>query len=110
MTNGAKPKTLTRAAIVASIKAELGLTHQEATQFVTDFFDEIADSLERNEPVKLMNFGKFDLIDKKARPGLNPKTGEPKLVEARRVVTFRPSNKLRQSVQRKAQDDPSDGS
>ena len=52
----------------------------------------------RNEPVKLSGFGNFDLRDKKERPGRNPRTGEAKTVTARRVVTFRPGQKLRARV------------
>ena len=107
---GSSLKTLTRAELSNSIRRELGLTHQEATQFVTDFFDEISESLARNEPVNLMNFGKFDLIDKSARPGLNPRTGEVKTVAARRVVTFRPSATLRRYIRGRAEQDGDDAS
>lgn len=108
--DGSSSKTLTRAELTNSIRRKLGLTHEEASQFVTDFFNEISASLARNEPVNLMNFGKFDLIDKNARPGLNPKTGEVKTVAARRVVTFRPSATLRRFIQERAEQDVNDAS
>ena len=63
-----------------------------------DFFNEIQDSLARNEEVKLSGFGNFELLDKKPRPGRNPKTGEEVTISARRVVTFRAGNKLRKKI------------
>ena len=50
------------------------------------------------EEVKLSGFGNFELLDKKARPGRNPKTGEDVTISARRVVTFRAGNKLRKKI------------
>lgn len=62
------------------------------------FFEEIRLALENNQPVKLSGFGNFDLRDKRQRPGRNPKTGEEIPITARRVVTFKAGQKLRQRV------------
>ena len=91
-------KTITKADIVEHLHDELGFNKSECKQLVEDFFQEIRDSLINNEPVKLSGFGNFELIDKKARPGRNPKTGEKVTIKARRVVTFRAGNKLRQKI------------
>ena len=63
------------------------------------FFDEIRHSLTHNEQVKLSGFGNFDLRDKSQRPGRNPKTGEEIPISARRVVTFKPGQKLKIRVE-----------
>jgi integration host factor subunit alpha len=63
------------------------------------FFEEIRASLENGRQVKLSGFGNFDLRDKKQRPGRNPKTGEEIPISARRVVTFRPGQKLKARVE-----------
>jgi len=63
------------------------------------FFEEIRTALEQGEQVKLSGFGNFDLRDKKQRPGRNPKTGKEIPISARRVVTFRPGQKLRERVE-----------
>ena len=68
------------------------------TRGFKDFFEEIKTALINNEEVKLSGFGNFELIDKKARPGRNPKTGEDVTISARRVVTFRAGNKLRKKI------------
>ena len=91
-------KTVTKADIVDYLHSTLGLNKSEAKEIVESFFDEITESLLKDEEVKLSGFGNFELIKKKARPGRNPKTGEAVTVSARKVVTFRAGQKLRNKV------------
>lgn len=84
---------------------ELGLNKREAKEMVETFFEEIRVALERGEQVKLSGFGNFDLREKKQRPGRNPKTGEEIPISARRVVTFRPGQKLKARVEAYAGND-----
>ncbi len=91
--------TLTKADMVEHLYEELGLNKREAKDLVEMFFEEVRDSLGKGENVKLSGFGNFMLRDKAQRPGRNPKTGEEIPVEARRVVTFRPGQKLKQRVE-----------
>ena len=77
----------------------MGLNKKEARELVDLFFEEQEASLADGEQVKLSGFGNFDLRDKKERPGRNPKTGEEIPIPARRVVTFRPGQKLRARVE-----------
>jgi len=81
-----------------SLFNEIGLNKKEARELVDSFFEELISSLAVGEQVKLSGFGNFDLRDKIARPGRNPKTGEIVPITARRVVTFRPGQKLRTRV------------
>lgn len=90
---------LTKAQMAARLGDRLGLSKFECKQLVEQFFEEIRIALERNESVKLSGFGNFELRDKSERPGRNPKTGEVVPVSARRVVTFRPGQKLRARVE-----------
>lgn len=87
--------TLTKAVITDLIYSEVGLSKQEAKEFVDTFFAEIQEALIRGEEVKLSGFGNFQLRNKNERPGRNPKTGEEVLISARRVVTYSPSAKLK---------------
>ncbi|SEA13199.1 integration host factor subunit alpha [Thiothrix caldifontis] len=91
--------TLTKADMVEHLFDELGLNKREAKDLVEMFFEEIRDALETGNHVKLSGFGNFMLRDKTQRPGRNPKTGEEIPVTARRVVTFRPGQKLKQRVE-----------
>ena len=90
---------LTKAALADRLFNEMGLNKREAKEIVELFFEEIRLALEKGEQVKLSGFGNFDLRDKKERPGRNPKTGEEIPISARRVVTFRPGQKLRTRVE-----------
>lgn len=90
---------LTKSEMAEKLYEELGLNKREAKEVVEHFFEEIRHSLEANEQVKLSGFGNFDLRDKSQRPGRNPKTGEEIPISARRVVTFRPGQKLKVRVE-----------
>jgi len=90
---------LTKASLAEKLFEELGLNKREAKEVVELFFEEIRQSLESNQSVKLSAFGNFDLRDKSQRPGRNPKTGEEIPITARRVVTFKPGQKLKAKVE-----------
>jgi integration host factor subunit alpha len=90
--------TLTKAELADALFEELGLNKREAKEFVDLFFEEMRTRLEAGEEVKLSGFGNFELRTKNQRPGRNPKTGEEIPISARRVVTFRPGQKLRLRV------------
>lgn len=90
---------LTKADMADYLFEELGLNKREAKEMVELFFEAIRAALEKGDHVKLSGFGNFDLREKKQRPGRNPKTGEEIPITARRVVTFRPGQKLKQRVE-----------
>lgn len=90
---------LTKMDIAENLVERCGLDKRVAKQFVEQFFEEIQATLEKGEDVKLSGFGNFLVRAKKARPGRNPKTGEEVAVSARRVVTFKPGQKLRERVE-----------
>jgi len=91
--------SLTKADIADRLFDEVGLNKREAKEFVDAYFEMIRGALERGENVKLSGFGNFQLREKNQRPGRNPKTGEEIPISARRVVTFRPGQKLRARVE-----------
>jgi integration host factor subunit alpha len=90
---------LTKADMAEKLFEELGLNKREAKEMVEMFFEEIRAALENGRQVKLSGFGNFDLRNKNERPGRNPKTGEEIPITARRVVTFRPGQKLKARVE-----------
>jgi integration host factor subunit alpha len=90
---------LTKADMTEILYQELGLNKREAKEIVEMFFEDIRCALERGETVKLSGFGNFELRSKGERPGRNPKTGEEIPITARRVVTFRPGQKLKARVE-----------
>ena len=91
---------LTKAEIAEALFDQLGLNKREAREPVNLFFEELRAALATGEQAKLSGFGNFDLRSKKnQRPGRNPKTGEEIPISARRVVTFRPGQKLKARVE-----------
>ncbi|MCE1695143.1 integration host factor subunit alpha, partial [Enterobacter hormaechei] len=92
---------LTKAEMSENLFEKLGISKRDAKDLVEMFFEEVRRSLENGEQVKLSGFGNFDLRDKNQRPGRNPKTGEDIPITARRVVTFRPGQKLKNRVEKR---------
>ena len=95
-------RTLTKADLAEHLFNQVGLNKREAKEFVDQLFEEIRLSLENGCEVKLPGFGNFILRDKKERPGRNPKTNKAASVTARRVVTFKASQKLKETVEKRA--------
>lgn len=90
---------LTKNDLAAALFDEVGLNKRESREFIDSFFELIRAQLEQGDSVKLSGFGNFQLRDKSTRPGRNPKTGEEIPISARRVVTFKPGQKLRNRVE-----------
>jgi integration host factor subunit alpha len=90
---------LTKAHLAELLFDDIGLNKREAKDMIEAFFDLIAESLVNGTDVKITGFGNFHIRTKASRPGRNPRTGEPVAIEARRVVTFHASPKLKEQVQ-----------
>ena len=90
---------LTKADLAEMLFDDLGLNKREAKEIVEIFYAEISQALENDDQVKISGFGNFELRDKSSRPGRNPKTGEEIPISARRVVTFKPGQKLKSRVE-----------
>ncbi|BBF05737.1 TPA: integration host factor subunit alpha [Haemophilus influenzae] len=92
--------TITKIDIIEYLSDKYHLSKQDTKNVVEKFLEEIRSSLESGHDVKLSGFGNFELRDKSSRPGRNPKTGDVVPVSARRVVTFKPGQKLRARVEK----------
>ena len=91
-------KTLTKDILVETLSEKVGFAVNEAKKILETLLEEVKMSLEKGESVKISNFGKWEVREKKPRRGRNPSTGESLMISARRVVTFHPSEKLRAMV------------
>lgn len=92
--------TVTKIELADNLIAKFDIKKPEAKELVEHFFEEIRSALASGEDVKLSGFGNFELRDKASRPGRNPKTGDSVPVSARRVVVFKPGQKLRARVEK----------
>ena len=91
--------TLTKAELAELLFERLGLNKRESKDMVEAFFELVHSTLVRGEDVKLSGFGNFNIRRKAPRPGRNPRTGESVPINARNVVTFHASHKLKAIVQ-----------
>ncbi|PIB24301.1 integration host factor subunit alpha [Amylibacter kogurei] len=91
-------QTLTRLDLAESVFREVGLSRNESADLVEGVLQHISDALVRGESVKISSFGTFNLRDKTARVGRNPKTGEEVPITPRRVLSFRPSHVMKDKV------------
>jgi integration host factor subunit alpha len=86
---------LTKAQLAELLFDQIGLNKRESKDMIDAFFDLVTDSLVDGSDVKISGFGNFQIRTKAPRPGRNPRTGEPVAIQARRVVTFHASPKLK---------------
>jgi integration host factor subunit alpha len=90
---------LTKAQLAEMLFEHIGLNKRESKDMIDAFFDLIVDSLVNGDDVKISGFGNFQIRTKAPRPGRNPRTGEMIPIQARRVVTFHASHKLKEQIQ-----------
>ncbi|MYG52450.1 MAG: integration host factor subunit alpha [Rhodospirillaceae bacterium] len=93
-------KTITRADLGDAVYEEIGLSRNDSAKLVESVLTEICDALVGGENVKVSSFGSFMLRNKGERTGRNPKTGEEVPISPRRVLVFRPSNILKERLNR----------
>lgn len=93
---------LTKAQLAELLFDQIGLSKREAKDMVDAFFDLMSDRLVEGDDVKISGFGNFQIRTKAPRPGRNPRTGETIPIQARRVVTFHASHKLKEQIQDEA--------
>ena len=93
-------ETLTRADLTEAVHREVGLTRQDCAELVERTLELMTEALEGGDEVKLSGFGVFQVRDKRARMGRNPKTGAPAPIDPRRVISFRASLLVKERVDR----------
>jgi integration host factor subunit alpha len=89
---------MTKADLVDLIYERVGSSKRESGQVVEEVFTIIRDSLCEGDKVKISGFGSFVVNQKKSRRGRNPQTGEPIVIDSRRVLSFKPSQVLKELV------------
>ncbi len=89
---------MTKVDMVNSICEEIGFSKRDSAKITETLFDIIKETLENGDNVKLSGFGSFNIQYKRARRGRNPQTGESMTISARRILSFKPSNVLREKL------------
>lgn len=89
---------MTKADIFEKVSENLGLSKKESAELVEAVFSLIKCTLETGEKLKIAGFGNFEVKQKADRRGRNPQTGEAITIEARRILTFKPSHVLKANI------------
>ena len=89
---------MTKAEIIEKVQDGTGMTKKESSEMVEAVFSIMKSTLESGETLKISGFGRFEVKQKANRRGRNPQTGESITIEARRILTFKPSNLLRDAI------------
>lgn len=89
---------MTKAELIEAVYTKVGLSKKESADLVEMIFDTMKDTLSKGEKIKISGFGNFVVREKRARTGRNPQTGESMTISSRRVLTFRPSQVLKNDL------------
>ena len=92
---------MNKAELIADVAARTGLSKKDSEKAVNATFDTITTALESSEKVQLVGFGVFDVKERAARIGRNPKTKEEIEIPASRVPQFKAGKALKESVDKK---------
>ena len=90
---------MTKADLVEKVVEKVGLSARESHEMIEIIFDSIQQSFVEGQSVKIPGFGSFNIREKRERRGRNPQTGEELTITPRRVLSFRPSNMLKEAIE-----------
>ena len=93
-----KKKNVTRKELALAVNEKLGVSQRNASEMVDTIFTTMKDTLINGESLKLVQFGTLSVRDKAPRRGRNPRTGESMIITKRKMVSFRPSKRLRERL------------
>jgi len=84
--------------LIEEVASQTGLTRKVSREAIDAVISAITDCLGREEKVTLVGFGTFQVMERKARKGVNPQTREAISIPAKKVPKFRPGKGLREKV------------
>lgn len=89
---------MTKADLIENVYLKTGFSKKESAEIVETVFELIKTTLEQGEKIKIAGFGNFVVKDKSTRRGRNPQTGDEIEITSRRILTFKPSQVLKSSI------------
>jgi DNA-binding protein HU-beta len=91
--------TVRKQDLIKEVADQTGISEAQAGKAVNAFLGAIQDALSRNDEVQISGFGSFKVVERAAREGRNPRTGEPMQIGARRSPTFKPGTQLKRTIE-----------
>ncbi|PLX81718.1 MAG: integration host factor subunit alpha [Desulfuromonas sp.] len=89
---------MTKADLIENVYLKTGFSKKESAEIVEMVFDLMKDTLEDGEKIKIAGFGNFVVKEKDSRRGRNPQTGDEIEISSRKILTFKPSQVLKASI------------
>ncbi len=89
---------MTKAELVATMAAKSGLSKKDTEKALTGFIDTVTEALSKGESIQLVGFGTFEVRDRAARTGINPRTKEKMQIDATKVPAFKAGRALKDAV------------
>lgn len=86
--------------LVAAAAEQTGMTKKDTEKALNAAFDVIASALSKGEKVQVSGFGIFEIKEREARMGRNPRTGEAMEIAASRTPTFKASKTLKDALEK----------
>ena len=84
--------------LVAAVAEQAGLSKKDAEAAVKAFTDVVAEALKAGDKIQLVGFGTFEVSERAAREGRNPRTGETMTIEASKTPKFKAGKALKDLV------------
>jgi DNA-binding protein HU-beta len=92
-------KEMNKEDLVKLVSEKTGITKKTAEQAQKAAIEGISSTLEKGDSISLVGFGSFKVVQRAAREGRNPSTGEKMQIPASKAVKFTPSKLLKERVQ-----------
>ncbi len=92
---------MTKAELISAVAEKSGLTKKDSDKAVSAVIDSVTDALVHGDKVSLVGFGTFEVKNRAARKGINPRTKEPMQIESSKLPTFKAGKALKESVAKK---------
>lgn len=89
---------MTKADLVSRMAASSGIAKSVAEKALNSLIVAISDALGQKEKITLVGFGTFDVAERAAREGRNPRTGQPITIPSSKAVRFKAGNKLKEAI------------
>ena len=87
-------KIMNKSDLINRVSLQTGVSQAETKKIVQEIFTSMGDALSRGEKITLVGFGSFRLVERAARKGRHPQTGEVIFIKAKNIVKFRPGKNL----------------
>ena len=89
---------MNKSQLIDAVAKDSGLSKTDATRAIESFVGTVGQALKKGEEVAISGFGKFSVVRRSARTGVNPRTGEPVKIKASKAPKFSPGTNLKQAV------------